>query len=105
MKKFLFSLLLCLCVINLSSCRPSANKGTRVVNGNTSQQSQPSSSNNKYKPVRTLKLSNRTIEEFTVIDGNGCTRKFWQMHGDAFVQEHMPNCTNPNCPYKQHKTE
>lgn len=104
MKKFLLILLLCVCAINLSSCRH-ASKGTRVVNGNTSQQSQPSSSSSKYKPVRSLNLSGRTIEEYTVIDGNGCTRKFWRMYGDAFVQEHMPNCTNPNCPYKQHKTE
>lgn len=104
MKKFLLILLLCVCVINLSSCRH-ASKGTRIVNGNTSQQSQPSSSSNKYESVRTLKLSSRTVEEYTVIDGNGCTRKFWQIHGDAFAQEHMPNCTNPNCPYKQHKTE
>ena len=105
MKKFLLILLLCVCVVNLSSCRPEIKGTTRVVNDNTSQQSQPSSSSNKYKPVRSLNLSGRTIEEYTVIDGNGCTRKFWRMYGDAFVQEHMPNCTNPNCPYKQHKTD
>ena len=105
MKKFLLILLLCVCVINLSSCRPEIKGTTRVVNDNVSSSSQQAGLSNKYKPVRTLKLSNRTIEEFTVIDGNGCTRKFWQMHGDAFAQEHMPNCTNPNCPYKQHKTE
>lgn len=105
MKKFLLILLLCVCVINLSSCRH-ASKGTRVVNGNVSTSAQQTGlSNNKYKHVRTLKLSNRKIEEYTVIDGNGCTRKFWMMYGDAFAQEHMPNCPNTKCPYKQHKTE
>ena len=103
MKKFLFVLILC--IVSLSSCRHSTS-GTRVVNGNTGHATQTKSSSNKKLSIdKEYNASSRTVKEYTFIDGNGCKRKLWVMYSDALAQEHMPDCANPNCPYKQHKSE